>query len=61
MDLRREATLLLGFMWKDFSDMALRVGSISAGIFSWKGDLGGDDSRDVLRVPVPDSDVAFDM
>jgi hypothetical protein len=64
IDLRREATLLLGFMWKDLSDIALRKGSDSVAekVPSSKGDCGaGDDSREVLRVPGPENDVELDM
>jgi len=59
MDLRRDAALvLLGFMWNDLSDMALRKGSASP----FRGEVGaGEDSRDVLRVPGPDVEVALDM
>jgi hypothetical protein len=64
IDLRLEATLLLGFIWNDFRDMALRRGSDSTvgKKPSLKGDCGaGDESREVLRVPGPDTDVAADM
>jgi hypothetical protein len=63
IDLRREDMVLLGFMWNDRRDMALRKGSLSPLVnSSLKGDCGaGDDSREVLRVPAPDTDVAVDM
>lgn len=62
MDLRRDAEPLLGFMWKDLRDMALRMGSTSPGKkTSFKGDGAGEESREVLRVPGPDVDVVVDM
>lgn len=65
IDLRRDATLLLlGFMWNDLRDMALRgVSASPVGIkLSFRGDCGaGEESRDVLRVPGPDVAVVFDM
>jgi hypothetical protein len=64
IDLRRDATLLLGFMWNDLSDIALRRGSasVAGNVPSCKGDCGaGDDSREVLRVPGPENDVELDM
>jgi len=52
MDLRRDAMLLLGFMWNDLRDIALRGSASRAGGDSLSGDCGpGDDSLDVLRVP----------
>lgn len=58
IDLRRDAALpLLGFMWNDLSDMALRKGSVSP----CRGEVGaGEDSRDVLRVPGPEVEVALE-
>lgn len=63
IDLRRDDMELLGFMWNDRSDMALRMGSLSPVVnSSLRGECGaGDDSRDVLRVPAPEADVAVDM
>lgn len=60
-DLRREPVSLLGLEWKDLSG---RYGSVSAtGLKpSFKGDCGvGDESLEVVLVPVPDADVAVDM
>ena len=64
IDLRREATLAFGFMWKDLRDMALRRGSDSTTgkLVSCKGECGaGDESLEVERVPGPDREVEFDM
>jgi hypothetical protein len=63
IDLRRDDMVLLGFMWNDRRDMALRVGSLSPVVnSSLRGECGaGDDSREVLRVPAPDAEVAVDM
>ena len=64
IDLRRDDMVLLGFMWNDRRDIALRRGSLSpvAVNSSLRGECGaGDDSREVLRVQAPDADVAVDM
>ena len=56
--------LLLGFMWNDRRDIALRRGSLAQtdANSSFRGDCGtGEESRDVFRVPAPDADVAVDM
>lgn len=63
IDLRRDALLLLGFMWNDLRDIALRRPSDSpCAKNSFSGDCGaGEESRDVLQVPGPEVEVAVDM